>query len=480
MTQTPSVNFTILSGGLGNQPASPSQTICVFGCSSGGIAATVAGPYQGNGSQIVSDNGYGPGVELAAYLAQAGISTLFCKLATATQGTVGTVTHTGTGASVLTLTGNPSDAYNVVVTCVRSGTAGTAPEPGFTLSFDGGQTVTGEIRMPSNHIYAGFAAVTGLTFNFTAATMVAGDTYTFSTTAPTWDDTALQNGVNALRDSAKLAGLTYVVGPMASADASVYATALGGFKAKKKFIRGLGETVNQATDGSQTISAWQTAIETDYATFASDLVGIAAGGAIIPSSLTGFQFLRTIGWAAIRRAALVAISRDLAAVEDGALVGVNTISCDELLNPGLNAERFIVGTSISGLPGYYICNPNMMSGPTSDFTLLQYGRVMDEACRIEYNFFVQKLSTSVRLEKSGPRKGFILERDARALESGSDSALAAGLVNTGDVSDATTTVSRVDNISSTKTLTVTVSLLPLGYIKTINETLTFVNPALGT
>jgi hypothetical protein len=477
MTQTPSVNFTILSGGLGNQPASPSETICVFGCSSGGAASTIAGPYVGNPGQVVTENGYGPGPELVAYLTAAGVSVLFCRLPTATAATAGTVTAVGSGASVMTVTGTPFDAYNVIVTTATSGTVGTAPEPTFTVSLDGGLTVSAQIRMPTSGVYTGLVGTTGMTLNFTVATMVAGDTYSFTTTPPLWNDAGVTAGLAALLASPKLAGLTYLVGPAAEADAAVYDTALQTFKPKKKFLRGLCETVNQS--GSQTIAQWQTAIETDYANFASDYVGVAAGGAIVASAITGVQFERTIGWAAILRAATVAISRDLAAVEDGALPGITTVFNDEMLNPGLNAFRFIVATSINGLPGYYICNPNLMASPTSDFTLLQYGRVMDEACRIEYIYFVQRLSTNVRLNKSGPNKGFILERDARALESGSDAELAAGLVNTGDVSDATTVVSRIDNISVTKTLTVTCMILPLGYIKTINETLTFTNPALG-
>ncbi len=117
-----------------------------------------------------------------------------------------------------------------------------------------------------------------------------------------------------------------------------------------------------------------------------------------------------------------------------------------------------------------------MTTPTSDFDLLQYGRVMDEACRIANTFFAPKLSTDVRLN---PITGFILEKDARALESGCDSALNRGLVNPGGASFVQTTVSRVDNISTTKTLTVTVKILPLGYLKTISITMSFANPSLG-
>ena len=68
--------------------------------------------------------------------------------------------------------------------------------------------------------------------------------------------------------------------------------------------------------------------------------------------------------------------------------------------------------------------------------------------------------------------------DAQALELGCNAQLKAVLVDPGAVSNATTVVNRTTNILSTKTLEVTVKVIPLGYLKTINITLTFVNPAL--
>lgn len=469
----PTVNFTIVSGGLGNVPNSPAGTVCVVGCSSAGSANTVAGPYS-QPQQVITDNGYGPGSEAAAYYAAAGIPVLFVKTPSTTAATTGSVTHNGTGVSVLSLSGTPFDAYNVVVTVTRSGTVGSDPEPGITISLDGGQTVSREIRIPSSGSYTGLAATTGLTFAFTTATTVAGDTYTFSTVPPKWSGSDITAALAALKGSTKLAELVHVVGPMSATNAGLFDTALSTFAASKKFIRGIGESVDLSS--GQTEAQWIAAIEADYVTFASNLVGIAATPCLVPSAISGVQFRRSIAWAAMRRAGGVKIGRDLAAVEDGALTGITTVYHDEALVPGLDADRFITATSINGLPGYFLTNPNLMASPSSDFTLLQYGRVMDQACRTTYNFFVQKLSTDVRLNKT---TGFILEKDARALESGNNTALKDALITPGNVSDATTIVSRTDNISSTKTLTVTVKLLPLGYLKTINITMTFTNPALG-
>jgi hypothetical protein len=466
---------------LGNVAPSPSGTIAVFGTSSGGPSATPTGPYYRT-DNLVTDFGYGPGVELAAQLIQSGIPVIFNKVDTDTPGDVGSITHTGTGTSVLTITGDPFDRYDVIVTPVKAGTAGTDPEPQFTISLDGGVTVSKAITMPANHVYAGLAASTGMTLNFTAATLVVGDTYTFETTPPLWAAADVATAVTALKNSTKEAGLIYVVGPAEKADANTISAATNEFEPANKFVSVILESRDFDGDSE---AAWMADLINDFQTFepTGQNVGVAAGYALIPSAISGVNFRRNIGQLAIVRAGLVAISRDLGAVEDGALLNnktgnpVETVYHNEATNPGLDGARFITVTSYNGYPGqFFITNPNLMVDPSSDFTLLQYRRVINETARLTNIFFTAKLSTDVRLSR---KTGFILERDARALESGNNSLLSAGITNPGYASFTATIVSRVDEISSTKTLTVTVQVLPLGYIKTVNVTLTFINPALG-
>lgn len=479
----PNLNFTILSNGLGVAAPSPAGVLTVFGCSSAGTANTVQNPYL-TSKQLIDAYGYGPGPDAAANLIDSGIPTIFVKTPSSTVGTAGSVTHTGTGVSVMTVTGTPLQRYDVVVTTARSGTAGSDPEPGFTISLDGGVTTSGEIRMPSNHIYSGLAATTGITLNFTAATMVLGDTYTFSTTAPEASASEVATAIAALKNANAItqqSALLWTPGSWTAAEATTITAAAADFIGKRKFPRIVIET--RGINGGETEAQWMTAIENDYAAFQSNLAVISAGEALVTSSINGVALRRNIAVLAMVRAGLVKIGRDLAAVEDGALVPkkngvpVTTVYHDEEVTPGLDADRFMTIRSLPGLIGYYITNPNLMAAPTSDFSLLQYGRVMDEAARIARDFFTQKLSTDVRLNQ---KTGFILEKDARALESGCDTLLEQGLVANGNASAIQTIVSRTDNISSTKTLTVTITVLPLGYLKSISLTLSFVNPAIGT
>lgn len=483
----PSVNITVESNALGNVAPTPAGTIAVFGCSSGGTDYEVNGPYY-RAPNLITDSGYGAAPDLACNLIASGIPTVFVKVPTDSPGVAGAVTFTGTGTSVMTVTGSaPYDKYDVLITVTRSGTAGSDPEPQITISLDGGVTETRSIALPSNRIITTIQATTGMTLTFTAATMVEGDTYVFTTTAPTWAAADVATAMSALRTSEKSAGLGYVVGACTKAQADTLAAQVDLFAARKKYMRWIFEA--RDINSGETEAQWMTALEADFATFENNRISIAAGAALCASFVTQVNFRRNIGTLAIVRAGIVSIARDLGAVQDNYLAAyvppnsfgtaVSVVYHDEGLNPGLDAARFLTIMKHEGITGYYVTNPNIMSGATSDFDLLQYGRVMDEACRISNAYFTRLLSSDVRLNR---RTGFILERDALAIESGSDSALFTGLEAPGFVSPGgiETVVSRTDNISADKTLTVTIKLLPLGYIKTVNETISFTNPVFGS
>jgi hypothetical protein len=485
----PSISFTIQNSALGNVPPSPSGTFAIFGTSSGGTTDTVADPYR-RVDNLVTDYGYGPGPECAAQLIRSGIPTIFIKVPTATPGAASAVTHAGTGTSVMTLTGTPYDQYDIIVTVASSGTVGSEPEPTFTVSFDGGETESRPIRMPASGAYTGYAGTTGLTFNFTAASAVEDDTYTATTTAPLWAAADVATAIDALLADRREVGLGYVTGACSKSQADTILASVTQFLTRQKFLGFIVETRDIA-DG-ETTSQWKAAISADYATFTTDYMGVAAGACLNASAISGIKFRRNIGQLAIVRAGRRTIGRDIGAVADGALcpnysgtnqtgplagVPIDTVYYDEAGDPGLDANRFITVTSFTGQTGYYITNPNLMCGPTSDFTLLQYRRVMDEGCRATRNYFTRLLSTDVRLNR---RTGFILERDAAAIESGNDTALAVAIVNNGQASSAETVVARDDNISSTKTLTVTVNIVPLAYIKTVSVSMSFFNPTFAS
>ncbi len=180
------------------------------------------------------------------------------------------------------------------------------------------------------------------------------------------------------------------------------------------------------------------------------------------------------------------VSRDLGAREDGALCPFASASTggvpvtkppasaanpqplpagffihDEALVPGLNAEQFMTIMSETGaLTGYYITNPCLMSGPVSDYTLLQYRRISDEAARLTNIYFTLVLSGDILLDS----KGFILGKEADKWQLG-NTAYCQPLVSNQNVSSLGTVVGLGSNIINFEPIPVDVLWQPKGYPK---------------
>jgi hypothetical protein len=212
------------------------------------------------------------------------------------------------------------------------------------------------------------------------------------------------------------------------------------------------------------------------------------------------QYRRPLLWLAAMRDSAVGIQIDLGEVDLGALApltipvtptwptavqGPNMpdgfLYHNEAAIQGLDAARFMTAMIFVGLPGFYITNPNLMAPPGSDFNWLDHGHVIDAACLLWYQFAVKQLSRGVRVNGPGVAAplvpGGIVQQDRLALQNQGTQFIRNVLTPGKVVSDVYVTIPGTDNLLSTATLTTTVSVIPLGKIKVINTTVTFVNPA---
>jgi hypothetical protein len=280
--------------------------------------------------------------------------------------------------------------------------------------------------------------------------------------------------MGALRRSTEVYSMVYVAAPFDRTDVATIADEAGEFAAKKRFVALFTESVD--ADGD-TEADWMADLSADFEGFTSDITCVAAGYAPVRSVVMSSLMWRSIGWLAAVRASLVAISRDLGAREDGALLpygGATPVTKpvralptglfihDEDLTPGLNADQFMTVMSESGAPGgYYITNPNIMCGPVSDYNLLQLRRTSCEVARLSNVYFTLVLSGDVLLNASG----FILDKQADKFEKGNDEYLQS-LVTNQNVSSLGTTVGRLADIIRNEPTPVDVRWQPKGYMKT--------------
>ena len=489
----PAVTFTITSNNLGQTGTGGQENmLVVVGDSSTGTANQ---PYQSPvPNQFVNLFGYGQGPQLAALIAaQSGKSVGFVKAAAASVGTNTSVrpTSTNTSVCVVTLTGAPFDDYYGLVTVQTGGTVGVAGIV-LTVSLDSSATVPPVGRTIYATVNLGTATTyvipnTGLTLNFTSASLVAGDTYDWNSVAPAPSNATVACAIQSLIGQGF--DIEDIIVPVVSNAAAVatYQTDCVGLFNAKIFQRLLTTARDVLYGGACTESeqTWQAALIADFNATAADHVGVCTGYYNCPSPIDGVSYRRPLLFQAAVTDSDVAISVDLAETALGPIAPLQNpiiqnapdgyVYHNEAVNPGLDGARFISATTIPGLTGMYIVNPNLMAALGSDFNWLQHGHVIDKLCKILYTFFALELSSSVRVSKT---TGFILPQDANALEARCDAEINAGLVNPGDVSDASIAITRNNNILATSQLLVTATIIPLAYLKEISITVGFKNPAI--
>lgn len=479
----PKVTLTVTDGGLGAAQGTD-RLLAVFGVSSSGTIGSMA--QFSDPASLIATYGYGPGVSLALHVLKvSGQPVIFGRAAEDEASAASAVTHDGTGLSVMSVSKTNAalqylDTHEIKVVVTKAGTAGT-DVCRVSISLDGGITSLGIYAVPTTRVID--IPKTNARITFTAATLVLGDSYTFSTTAArstgtgtaAGDITALMGGLQAY--AASHGGIySTMVADADTRDAAAVAaiqTAADALATGQEFVR-VYTSARAWEQGAETLADWINDISADFAETNALRVDVGAGQAYVLDGASGAYVWRSSCWPRAARAASTEVHIDSAWVALGNCLDVRSVDYDERTRgevPSLDTARFSTMTTHVGRVGYYITNPRLMSPPGSDYVYTQYGRVMDKVCRTVYGYMLDRLSQSVRLT---PGTGTIAEADAQKIELGCDAALAAAVVAPGNVTSAKCTVSRADNLSIPgATFHVQVAVLPLGYLKDIAVNLFF-------
>lgn len=475
----PDVSVTIRDGALGLVAPNSNGVQVVVGVSSQGD--TTAVHQYSDMASLVSDFGVGPMVEAAAQvLAVAGGPVAVFRIAPTTPGSNGSVTagSGNTGTTVMTVTGTPNDQYLVLVKCI-TGAVITSGNAQVQVSFDNGLTYGPLLNVSTggavSNLTNGNNAATGLSLAFTtaaSANMAAGDTYSFSSTAGTFANSDLATAMTALLADPTTWFMAHIVGiASSSANAASFAstvdTALSSAATNSfRYAMALID-LPQDTDAN---------LKTAFASFSSKRVGYCAGFVNVTSPITGSRYLRPGSWALATRLSAIPPQEDAGRVATGPLLGVTAISRDEFKTPGLDSFGFSTLRTIVGLPGFYITNPRLPSGVTSDFQFIQYRRVMDIGASAARTALLTILNSQVRVD---PTTGYILEQDAQSIEAYVLGQLSTQLVQPGYCQTVSNTVKRNINVLATQSIYDTIRVLPFAYAKYITEDIGFTNPGLA-
>jgi hypothetical protein len=478
----PQVTINELDGALGILPASAGKLFALVGVATGGPTNTPA--TFARIKDVVATFESGPLVEAAAhYIERYGRPVILVRTETSTDATVSAVASEATGTSVFTIPSSdpspePNDDYEVVVMIVKGGTVGTAGTA-YRVSLDGGRSFGPTLALgTANTISVPDAG--NLTFKLAAGTLVANDLHTATTAAPQWSSTDLAEALDALGASSASWELVHIVGPIDSTSFDTIETKIAGLFAAGKPHGWIGNTRIPTADETEAQYATALAWVANKATKFGALCG---GGTKLVSSVSGRNYRRPVSYAYAAREASVSEEVDTADVNLGALVGVsirdangNPDEHDESVNPGLDDLRLVTLTTHGeGFPGVYVTRPRLLSPEGSDFYLLPHRRVLNLAHIALRVYFKKRLNKPVRCNSE---TGFILEAEALEIEAGARDAMRSVLLAKPKASDVQFTLSRTDNVLSTKTLTGQARVLPLAYPEYIDLDVGYYNPAL--
>lgn len=174
---------------------------------------------------FLDQHGYCPAADyIAMHIGETRKPVIFVGLPTASAGTVGRQNSTGvTGSSAITVAAGSDgvlDEVDAILTVVTGGTIGVTGIV-LSLSLDGGVTEK-SIRLQTATSYT--IPYVGIVISFGGGTLVAGDVYTFTSTAPMWDGTGLADARDALGAQLKQARSFVVIGDLPNSTFAGYVT----------------------------------------------------------------------------------------------------------------------------------------------------------------------------------------------------------------------------------------------------------------
>jgi hypothetical protein len=427
-------------------------------------------------AQVRDTLGSGPLAEAVAFALTKVQPVYAMRVNATTAGANSAVTKTGTGTGTMTVSGTPLDAYDVIVTITRDGTNLLAATAAFTYSLDGGDTVSAEIAVPTGGTYA--ISGTGLTLTFvnggSGTSFKADDTHSFTSTAPAATLSDLNDAFDALLADPREWAFAHIVGEATPSIAAGVATRMDEAETNYRFAFAVLEARDLDVAADESEDDWMADIIADYASFSSKRVEVVAGHGEVVSQLTGRIHRRSLAWITTARYASIPVQEHPGRTATGPVSGVTVLYHNEDRKPGLDEEHFTTLRTIIGRKGFYVTEGRLMAPEGSDFLFVTHRRVMDKACKVARDAFLQFMNEDVRVDDEGN----IAEPDALRVEAYIDGKLESELIAFDNASSATVSLKRDSNILSTSATTLTVRVVPKGYMKYLTIDIGFRNPAL--
>lgn len=399
--------------------------------------------------------------------------------------TLGVIAHPqGAGPAVPTYTASPIDAYTPKIKILVAGALGTMQ---FQYSLDGTDAnMSAAVVSPGGGAYQLIVPSSGLGTGIVctfASTFVAGDTYSFSATGPTFAAADLTAAMTALQTtylSSAQYSMGAAIGTLASAAAwstqvSALESAAVTFFNNGVYLRFFSGCPTVGTilpnAGSITVDSADTdsTVITQRQSMSAPHVVPCAGDVLLTSPITGLSFRRNVLWSAVARATKVEASKNLGAVADGGLTNVTALYRDDNAAGGtFDAAGITAARTFPNYSGYFLADAHTATVSTSDYYPLANARVIDRGCVIVRAKGLPYVNAKLPTTTRNGIAGVITEKKAQQIEADINSGLRTLVDNSPqDAVGCSAVVNRTNNLLATQNLIIAANIQPYAYARTV-------------
>lgn len=379
------VKHQISDGLLGLRRESGDGVHIKVGVSSMASGAPVAVTADMDAAQIKERLGLSPLADAAMDAVQAGAGQIWCIGVTASsKGSIGEVTQEGTGTGTVSVTGEPTNSFGVIVKITGTGGLNAA---GFAVSIDGGYSYTDEITVPLTGKYE--IAGTGLTLTFAAdeaAVFQVDDTYRFQTTAPVSTNGEILAALEQIKHFHQEFEFIHIVGASSVelwTAVSAFQQELDTVYKKPAFL-----LLEAAMPDGEELEAWVGQMEADRRRISNSNIQVcAAWGRLL--RLDGTTQTVNLAGAVSGRYAQAGVQKSIGQTRIEAGMGFERAVLTELLPAGYDSEvidrldraGYLTFREYDGLEQIYVYHANMMASSGSDYRYAEDVRVRNKVIR---------------------------------------------------------------------------------------------------
>lgn len=465
------VNVTVEDGNLGRSSSTGSGVQFKIGISN--IESTT--PILITGSmdvkKIKEKVGNTPLADACIDSVENGAATIYCiPVKATTDGTVGEVKEAKTGEGTLKVTGKPNNAYDIVIKVTDDGENN---EAGYAYSLDGGNTFSEEMTVPLNG--EAVLANTGLTAKFTEAgggdSFKEGDTFTFSTTAPSMSNADVISAVESLINNNTAFEFIHIVGTSSRALWASLATIANDFLTKYK--RPLFFVCEARMKRSnESLDEYAVAMQEERKGINNIYIQVVCSNSRYQRMDGRVQDINNAGIVC----GLYCKAKESQSIGEVKSFPISEAKMLKLLPEGiedyievLDKAKYLTFRQYVGKEDYYVTSANMMAPDGSDYTYAEDVRVSNRLVKAVRAYALNELQTEIDPEQIEESITVLQEQ----LNTPIEDAVRDKIISSGRLEIDTENL----NILADESIDVRVTYVPMGHVRDMHLTFAVENPA---